>query len=414
MKGLTVKGLGMIEHERLLGKSGMNMERTDRNLQDVREKVFPYEGQNPKPAANVRPVTLRTKRKKKSLASLKANAKIAKTAARKVFIAQESDFSTPKPDKEEDAKKDEENSGIEVLEGASTIPSARRAKAVARIKFIRTEATPTWQFDKVTGEEKKDEDHPQLETSKTRVRNSSKSHSNQQIVANKISGDSAQLWKEKVDLCAPLNCLVEAANRNKFRNKSTMQENGAIPMLVNSNSNDSQVPKVKVNKHCSIIKARGVQNELTPSESDSVKRRRLQSTQEKPPKISEDLNLPAQPVIGSNTESIKGFGPIWFSLVASEEKEISARLPQISSCYLRVKDGSLPVSFIKKYLVKKLGLTSEAEVEISLRGQPVLSSWQLKNLVDLWMQTVPRNEIQTSVGSSAKDFVMVLSYGRKA
>ncbi|KHN14700.1 E3 ubiquitin protein ligase DRIP2 [Glycine soja] len=90
-------------------------------------------------------------------------------------------------------------------------------------------------------------------------------------------------------------------------------------------------------------------------------------------------------------------------------------LPQISACYLRIKDGTVPVSFIQKYLMKKLNLASEAEVEIMCRGQPVLPSLQLHNLVDLWFRTASTSKkIPASVGSSAKDFVMVLSYCRKA
>jgi E3 ubiquitin-protein ligase DRIP len=55
------------------------------------------------------------------------------------------------------------------------------------------------------------------------------------------------------------------------------------------------------------------------------------------------------------------------------------------------------------------------QVEISMRGQPVVSTLQLHNLVDWWLQTASASErIRTTVGSSAKDFVMVLSYGRKA
>jgi E3 ubiquitin-protein ligase DRIP len=50
-----------------------------------------------------------------------------------------------------------------------------------------------------------------------------------------------------------------------------------------------------------------------------------------------------------------------------------------------------------------------------LLGQPVASTLQLHNLVDWWLQTASASErIRTTVGSSAKDFVMVLSYGRKA
>ncbi|KAA3472917.1 E3 ubiquitin protein ligase DRIP2-like [Gossypium australe] len=78
------------------------------------------------------------------------------------------------------------------------------------------------------------------------------------------------------------------------------------------------------------------------------------------------------------------------------------------------RDGKMPVSFIQKYLVKKLDLSSEAEVEIMCRGQPVLPSLQLHNLVDLWFRTASTaKKVPASVGSSAKDFVMVLSYCRK-
>ncbi|MED6140405.1 E3 ubiquitin protein ligase drip2 [Stylosanthes scabra] len=54
-------------------------------------------------------------------------------------------------------------------------------------------------------------------------------------------------------------------------------------------------------------------------------------------------------------------------------------------------------------------------VEIMCRGQPVLPSLQLHNLVDLWFRTASTSKkIPASVESSAKDFVMVLSYCRKA
>ncbi|KAJ6897679.1 hypothetical protein NC652_024474 [Populus alba x Populus x berolinensis] len=84
----------------------------------------------------------------------------------------------------------------------------------------------------------------------------------------------------------------------------------------------------------------------------------------------------------------------------------SAPLPQISFVLLEGM-GSLPVSYIKKYLAQKLGLVREAEVEISMRGQPVVSTLQLHTLVDWWLQTASASErIRTTVGSSAKDFVM--------
>ncbi|KAI9390292.1 hypothetical protein POPTR_008G161500v4 [Populus trichocarpa] len=165
---------------------------------------------------------------------------------------------------------------------------------------------------------------------------------------------------------------------------------------------EAQALKTSIKEHGDKSKVIGAESNSTSSPSGSVKPRRLQAMRQK----REGFNIPAQAAVDANSKCDRRFSPIWLSLVASDEQEGVAPLPQISSCYLRVKDGSLPVSHIKKYLVQKLGLVSEAE--------PVASTLQLHNLVDWWSQTASASErIQTTVGSSAKDFVMVLSYGRK-
>lgn len=173
---------------------------------------------------------------------------------------------------------------------------------------------------------------------------------------------------------------------------------------------EAQALKTSIKEHGDKSKVIGEESNSTSSPSGSVKPRRLQAMRRK----REGFNIPARAAVDANSKCDRRFSPIWLSLVASDEEEGIAPLPQISSCYLRVKDGSLPVSHIKKYLVQKLGLVSEAEVEILLLGQPVASTLQLHNLVDWWSQTASASErIQTTVGSSAKDFVMLLSYGRK-
>ncbi|XP_050372093.1 E3 ubiquitin protein ligase DRIP2-like [Argentina anserina] len=128
----------------------------------------------------------------------------------------------------------------------------------------------------------------------------------------------------------------------------------------------------------------------------------------------QELQTPAQHMVfDSNNGSEPRIKPIWFSLEAYPW-EGYAPLPQIPSCYLRVKDGNLPSSFIKKYLVKKLNLHSEAEVEILLWGRPIHPTLLLHHLVDLWLQKIPAShKIETSVGSSAKEYVMVITYCRK-
>lgn len=46
-------------------------------------------------------------------------------------------------------------------------------------------------------------------------------------------------------------------------------------------------------------------------------------------------------------------------------------------------------------------------------GQLVVPTLQLSNLVDMWLQTTVSEIAPAIVGSSAKDFVMVLAYARK-
>ncbi|KAF1878350.1 hypothetical protein Lal_00047017 [Lupinus albus] len=400
--------------------------KADHRLQGLRDRIFPSKGKNGKVPENVHPVTLPTKSKEDSLSSLKASARKAKTAAKQVVIPRDSDISYAKHDKV--VQNDGRHRGIEIFDEVSTILSARRAKVAARKKFIQRESTPPSQPDKVTGDEKEDYGHSRSNgTSKTRVQNSSQPESRKQIVAKKTCEGTSELCKEKVDMSAPLTSLVEAVRRNKSSNKSPMKEVAAISVPIDSSDNNSQGPKVQVKKHCQAGEKK---------ESSYAKLKRLQGTQERTVKLSGDVNfrvpapgigsssqsnnnfgiLLSQPVNGSSGKSDKIFGsPVWFSLVASENNEVGARLAQISTRFIRVKDGSLPVSYIEKYIVKKLGLPSDAEVEILLWGQPVLSSWKLQNLVELWLQTMPKDEkIHTFVGSSAKDFVMVLSYGLKA
>eukprot|EP00249_Psilotum_nudum_P019977 c27506_g1_i2 orf=212-1924(+) len=121
---------------------------------------------------------------------------------------------------------------------------------------------------------------------------------------------------------------------------------------------------------------------------------------------------------------------LWFSLQAAENQIGESALPQISTRYLRIKDGKLPVSIVKKYLAKKLDLKSEAEVEITCRGQPVVPSLPLESIQGIWFATAIASDLLPSqnneenietnngkrwaptCGSSAKEYMMVLTYGR--
>ncbi|KAL1192707.1 putative E3 ubiquitin protein ligase DRIPH [Cardamine amara subsp. amara] len=105
---------------------------------------------------------------------------------------------------------------------------------------------------------------------------------------------------------------------------------------------------------------------------------------------------------------------VWFSLIASKNQKTDRPLPPMARLYLKVTNGNLSVSHVKKYLVKKLNLESEDEVEIWLSDEKVSSSMTLINLVDRWIETKPSKELNNvMVGSSAAEFVMVLNYSRK-
>lgn len=84
----------------------------------------------------------------------------------------------------------------------------------------------------------------------------------------------------------------------------------------------------------------------------------------------------------------------------------------------RIMTCNVPWVFVCQYSVSKDGFANSQltflQVEIKCMGQPVVPTLQLYNLVDLWLQTASRSErVPASIGSSAKDFVMVLAYARK-
>ncbi|BBN14202.1 E3 ubiquitin-protein ligase DRIP [Marchantia polymorpha subsp. ruderalis] len=98
---------------------------------------------------------------------------------------------------------------------------------------------------------------------------------------------------------------------------------------------------------------------------------------------------------------------LWFILQsAAENQNDEAGLPQITKAYLRIKDGKMPVSAVKKYLATKLGLASEAEVEITCRGQPVVPNLPLQHVRDvIWYSNLnpSKDQTTTTTGSGDRD-----------
>ncbi|XP_073526235.1 uncharacterized protein [Phyllobates terribilis] len=204
---------------------------------------------------------------------------------------------------------------------------------------------------------------------------SSAKYSNDLIMSEDIKKCSVD---GKVELWKPLKCLVEAANRTKSNSKGISQvkaENG-VREEVHDDKNSIPLPA----KH----------RRVRPSSKST-----------------------AQVVVDRMRHQRQNM-PIWFSLVASEEQNGTAPLPQVSSGFLRIKNGDMPVSSIQKYIANKLELSIEDEVQITLQGQVLHPNLQLRNLLDTWLKApLSSRQIKTSVGSSGKEFVMVLTYSRK-
>ncbi|KAK7295622.1 hypothetical protein RJT34_18533 [Clitoria ternatea] len=101
---------------------------------------------------------------------------------------------------------------------------------------------------------------------------------------------------------------------------------------------------------------------------------------------------------------------IWFMLQASQNPA-KEPLPQIPKNYLRIKDGRMTVRLLLKYLVSKLRLESESEIEITCKGQQLLPFLTLQHVRDnIWS---PRDTTRALLSdSSTMDHVMVLHYGR--
>nr|XP_027078269.1 protein LAX PANICLE 2-like [Coffea arabica] len=106
---------------------------------------------------------------------------------------------------------------------------------------------------------------------------------------------------------------------------------------------------------------------------------------------------------------------LWFTLLSTSNREGKV-LPQIPKPYIRVKDSNVTVFMVKTYLVRKLGLSNEAEVEISCMGQNLLDSQTLKHVRDcIWLSKLV--EFLNSNPTIVKDTkflhrLMSLEYGR--
>ncbi|KAL3849930.1 hypothetical protein ACJIZ3_011812 [Penstemon smallii] len=352
--------------------------RPDHNMQDVRAKIFPCKRIKLKAPEVVTPITLPAKRKERSLSSLVV--------------------STPRVSSQ----------------GGMT---GRRSKSIAR----KAARGSTFTVEKPFKDDSM-EDHPESSSSPEMLnkytrntrQNSSASDPSDRPNPDKGKQNASETWEGKVDLWKPLNCLVEAANiskSSKFNTQGYVSKSEALY----SHDNEGLLSNTKNKEHRQKWKVQDEKNGSDNTPPESVRPKKLRKIRQKKVRNFGDFRVPPQTVLDAASAKIdrKNY-PIWFSLVASDEKEGDGPpLPQISTSYIRIKDANIPVSFIQKYLKAKLGLASEDEVEIKCMGQTVIPTLTLHNLVDLWLQTTTTERVSATIGSSAKDFMMVLGYARR-
>ncbi|KAJ6730852.1 E3 UBIQUITIN PROTEIN LIGASE DRIP1 [Salix viminalis] len=362
-----------------LGCAPLEKLRPDHNLQDVRSKIFPYKRRKVEAPEVAELVALPvTRRKERSLSSLVV--------------------STPKV-----------STNITTT-GRRTKPFPRKAASLRGANFS-IEKPNNKEHVSVDDSPESSSSPETLKKINHKTRQNSPCSEPGQPAPNEVE-NGAEPRDGKSDLWQPLNFLVEVANRTKpFKSSSQVNDAKSESRYVHGNEPQALKTKFKGDKDKSKVKEEN--NTIDNVSEELVEPKRLRRVRRK----RAAFNNISSPAVLNNAaaKQERRSGPVWFSLLASEEQEGDAPLPQIPSSYLRIKDGNVPVSFIQKYLMKKLDLTSEAEIEIRCMGRPVIPTLQLYNLVDQWLQTVPKTEqVPVSAGFSAKDFVMVLAYARRA
>ncbi|CDY10748.1 BnaA05g11880D [Brassica napus] len=340
----------------------------DHILQDLKAKIFTPKRKRERAPEVVSSITLPARRKERSISSLVVD--------------------TPRV-------------------SAQTGTTGKRTKSLMR-KDVRGSGSFTKRT--VKKEEEIGDDHTEsgsspetlkdFTQSKRQVKKSSYAEPSQSL-SNRRNKDGAEPWDSKLNLWKPLNFLVDVAN-------GTKSEHG------NASHADVQGNKTKTKDYkrkCKLEEE--IRNNGDPTTSETATVKRTRRTRRKRSSTFGDSRIPPLP----DSESLKQErrkGPVWFSLVASNNQEGETSLPQIPANYLRIRDGNIPVSFIQKYLMRKLDLKSETEVEIRCMGEAVIPTLELHSLVELWLETTSKHErVAATIGSSAKEFVMVLAYARK-
>ncbi|MFS7930688.1 putative transcription factor C2H2 family [Helianthus anomalus] len=342
--------------------------RPDHNLQDVRGKIFPSKRRRVKAPEVAPSVTLPLRRKERSLSSLVV--------------------CTPRV-------------------SPQTTLTGKRSKGPPR-KKPRGSA---FSVDKSVKEDDPIEDH-QDSSSSREVSNKFTQNLRQNSSAAGPSSDPSpdkETNNGKVDTWKPFSYLLEVTNRSK-NSKFTSQGSTVNPETPITPKSEGHVRKTKGKDQLKRSKFQDENGRSDMDVTESAKPKIIRKYRKN--KVGSQAVLDADAVV-NNAVGDKRVNPIWFHLVPSKEQE-GEPLGQIEGSFVRLKDGNIPVSVIQKFIVSKLKLGSEHEVELRCMGQPLVPTLLLGNLMEMWLQKQPTSQtISVIVGSSAKEYMMEICYARK-
>lgn len=141
-----------------------------------------------------------------------------------------------------------------------------------------------------------------------------------QSLRNKEKNNGAEPWEAKLDLWKPLNCLVEVASRSKSF-KSSVQGSDAKPESKQINESDNQVQKSKNKENKRKAKVDNENTVTDPVSLDTAKPNKLRKVRRKKDPLFGESGISPQALLDATSVKFrKRTGPIWFSLMASEDQ----------------------------------------------------------------------------------------------
>ncbi|CAH2052971.1 unnamed protein product [Thlaspi arvense] len=392
-----------------LGVAPLDKLRADNTWDDLVLRVFKTKPENVNAATETVPISRQYSRKKKKAPS----SSLLPTSAR---VTTSPDHPTPDAAPLDPEKLGEKMEAVTLNQSSSTpvLNFRRRPRKNPMPKRDENDASPQAGATASKGCNQKEKDDKKITVSADDLRKSL-TLDKEEVTPLKPNGKEKQ--DEKAEECAEEN---QNTLFNRFEGDDTEEFHGEpneMPVLVSSESDTEDVYGEKPKKN-------DVKN-LESAASNSGKKKSSRKKWKGKGKVYSPPVLRSRGkriVNGAGTSQAALFtgpekkldsNPVWFKVVAASNQNTDVPLPQITPANLKVEYGNIPVSHVKKYIVEKLGLESEDEVEIWLREEPVCSSQILSHLRDWWVQTTPMSERKSSmVGSSAAEFVMVLHYSR--